>query len=500
MLPMPVGAQLSQVVRTDSSLPEGPQSGSGHAYAPGELIAEKYRLVRLIAQGGMGSIWIAHNLALDVQVALKLIRLDVKADGADERLLTEARAAARLKHPSILRVFDFGRTRSGDPFIVMEHLQGETLGDVLDRDGRLDAVTTVQLMLPIADGLIAAHAKGIMHRDLKPDNFFLSDSDGRLQPKIVDFGIARFAQTEGVRDRRLTEAGTLLGSPDYMSPEQARGEEDIDHRADVWAFCVVLYECITGRVPFQEANYHALLRHIIESDVPSILEYAAGDAELWRILRRGLAKDRSDRYLTMRELGEDLAAWLLSHGFTEDACGQSLKVTWLDTSSSNPNLSRISITEGRLASGSVPTLAPPPPTVTPTPAPAPAKPAPSRTAVLAVVALLIAASGFTAVWFLTRPEPAAEAPQAAPQVFAATTPTPPPVLSAPAPVAAPSPQPAAEEAPQPTPAGSAPAAASKKATPAAAATSRPATTAPPASAKAPQPPAPKSPYAEDLGF
>jgi eukaryotic-like serine/threonine-protein kinase len=330
---------LSQVVRTKGPLAASESTTPARVdpgpYVPGEIIADKYRLIRRLGEGGMGSVWVAKNLALEVQVALKLIRTDVDTEGADERLLTEARATARLKHPNIVRVFDFGRTSRGDPFIVMELLQGETLGDVLDREGRLPATYTVQLLLPCIDALAAAHSKSIVHRDLKPDNVFLADSDGRLQPKVVDFGIAKFELEQ--RDHKLTQAGTVLGSPDYMSPEQARGVEDLDHRADIWAFCVVLYECITGRVPFEDVNYNALLRHIIEDDIPSVLDYAAGDAELWRILQKGFEKDRPRRYQSMRELGEELAAWLVTHGITEDVSGHSLPATWLDPTISRPD-------------------------------------------------------------------------------------------------------------------------------------------------------------------
>ncbi len=315
-----------------------PPRSSGPRYVAGEVIADKYRLISMIGEGGMGSVWVARNLALDVQVALKLIRSDIEAEGAAERLLTEARAAARLKHPSIVRVFDFGRTRRRDPFIVMELLTGENLGDIVQRDGRLAATSAVQLLLPIADALAAAHSKGIVHRDLKPDNVFLAESDGRLQPKVVDFGIAKVEVQAGQHSQKLTQAGTVLGSPDYMSPEQARGVEDIDHRTDVWSFSVVLYESITGQVPFEDDNYNALLRKIIEQPAASILDVAAGDQELWTILEKGLAKDRNERWQSMRALGEALALWLYSHGVTEDVYGHSLRTAWLDGPGSSPDL------------------------------------------------------------------------------------------------------------------------------------------------------------------
>jgi serine/threonine-protein kinase len=401
------------------------KAGTG-AYVAGEIVADKYRLIEPLGEGGMGSVWVGKNLALDVQVALKLLRTDVDTEGADERLLNEARATARLKHPNIVRVFDFGRTRRNDPFIVMEFLQGETLGDVLDREGRLAATFAVQLLLPCVDALAAAHSKGIVHRDLKPDNVFLADSDGRMVPKVVDFGIAKFAIEN--RDHRLTQAGTVIGSPDYMSPEQARGVEDIDHRADIWAFCVVLYECITGRVPFENANYNALLRHIIEDDVPSALDFAAGDPELWRILQKGFTKRRDGRYQSMRELGEQLAGWLMLHGVGEDVCGHSLRATWLDPPISNADgFLRQSVPPGRVSLPSVPgytgrpsfpsspdthsaTLRPPPvDDVVPD-----FRPRRSRTVVLGAIALVvIAVLGAITVALLSGPEeaPAASAPQ-----------------------------------------------------------------------------------------
>jgi serine/threonine-protein kinase len=293
----------------------------------GEIVADKYQLVRKLGQGGMGAVWMARNLALDVQVAIKLIRADVDSQSAAERLLNEARAAARLKHPGIVRIFDFGRTLHDDPFIVMELLTGENLGELLEREAELSAIFTVQMLLPIADALARAHANGIVHRDIKPENFFLAETDGRLQPKVLDFGIAKVDQAAR---GKITQAGTILGSPDYMSPEQARGDEDIDHRSDLWAFCIVLYECIAGQVPFEDENYNALLRKIIEDSPLPLTEGGALDARLWEVIEKGLQKKRDDRFLDMRELGTALAEWLMDAGITEDICGQSLRAAWLD--------------------------------------------------------------------------------------------------------------------------------------------------------------------------
>jgi eukaryotic-like serine/threonine-protein kinase len=314
-------------------------------YLPGEIIDNKYRLVRALGEGGMGTVWIAHNVVLDVQVAIKLIRLDIaSSQRMTERLLQEARAAARLGHPGIVRVFDFGVTRHGDPFVVMELLHGETLADLIHRESRLSAISAVQLLLPIADALATAHGKGIVHRDVKPENIFVArDESERKQPKLLDFGIASFVES----GNKLTLAGAVLGTPDYMSPEQARGENETDHRTDVWSFCVVLYELLTGRVPFDGANYNALLRSIINDRPPSIVSHAAGDQPLWQIIERGLHKNVSQRWDTMRVLGEALALWLYERGVREDVCAASLKTAWLESGlsgirievGSEPNLS-----------------------------------------------------------------------------------------------------------------------------------------------------------------
>src|SRR5450432_133926 len=229
----------------------------------------------------MGAVWRAANLLLDLPVAIKLIRADLDRDALRARLQLEARSVAKLGHPAIVRVYDVGETELGDPFIVMELLHGETLAQLLAQ-GRLSAVRAVQLILPIVDALAVAHARGIVHRDLKPDNLLIALEDQRTQPKILDFGIAKLTDPRDA-NHRLTEIGTVVGSPDYMSPEQARGREDVDYRTDIWSLCVVLYEAITASAPFSASNYNALLRAIVEDEPKPLSEHAAGDAPLWEI-------------------------------------------------------------------------------------------------------------------------------------------------------------------------------------------------------------------------
>jgi eukaryotic-like serine/threonine-protein kinase len=306
--------------------PERPES----QYLSGDVIADRYRLVRKIGQGGMGVVWVAHSLVLGVDIALKLIRADPSDSGVASRMAREAHAAARIGHPALVRVFDFGWTTRGDPFLVMELVHGEALSTLLRRESRVGAIRAAQIILPLADGIRCAHEKGIVHRDIKPENVFLAtDSFGRLQPKLLDFGIAKLdVRSSGAR---ITQLGAVLGSPEFMSPEQARGQQDIDERTDIWSMCVMLYEMITGAMPFQDRNYNALMQLIMNEEPVPTTELSAGDAGLWKLISRGLKKKREDRWSTMTELGEALALWLYEHGVKEDASGQSIRALWLDS-------------------------------------------------------------------------------------------------------------------------------------------------------------------------
>jgi len=227
-------------------------------------------------------------------------------------------------------VLDYGESARGDPFIAMELLDGEDLAQVLERQARVDPVFAVQLLLPIAHALGTAHAKGIVHRDVKPENIFLAkDEVATTQPKLLDFGIVRVVSNP----RRLTIDGAVLGTPDYMSPEQARGQVTTG-QTDLWSFCIVLYEIIAGKRPFDGENYNALMRAIIEDEPVSLNEMDLVDSELSAIVQRGLRKDPEERWQGMREIGEELALWLESCGVHEDIAGTSLRRSWLADSES----------------------------------------------------------------------------------------------------------------------------------------------------------------------
>ncbi len=310
-------------------------------YTVGSVLSEKYRLESLIGEGGMGAVWRASNLHLGLPVAIKLIRADLDREALRARLQLEARSVAKLGHPAIVRIYDVGESELGDPFIVMELLHGETLAQLLGQ-GRLSAVRAVQLLLPIIDALRVAHARGIVHRDLKPDNLLIALEDQRTQPKILDFGIAKLTDPRDT-NQRLTEIGTVVGSPDYMSPEQARGREDVDYRTDIWSLCVVLYEAITGMPPFSASNYNALLRTIVEDEPKSLSDHAAGDSQLWEILKKGLAKNPAERHTSMLELGRSLATWLIGNGANEDACNTSVESKWFGRTSDPLHLGEVAV-------------------------------------------------------------------------------------------------------------------------------------------------------------
>ncbi|MFZ5892384.1 MAG: serine/threonine-protein kinase [Myxococcota bacterium] len=301
-------------------------------YRVGDVIAGKYRLEGLLGEGGMGAVWGAFNLQLEAPVAIKLL-LHSERDHEllTQRLKQEAKVAAKLGHPAIVRIFDVGESEQGDPFIVMELLKGRSLAAWLATDGCLSATQAVQMLLPIADALAIAHSKGIIHRDLKPDNVFISEDEQQLQPKLVDFGIVKINDPSS-QQTHLTQTGTVVGSPDYMSPEQARGLE-VDHRTDIWSLCVVLYEAITGMTPFAAANANALLLSIVVDEPRPFEPRSEEEAELARIITRGLSKDREQRFQSMVDLGRALASWLIRQNVVEDVCGSSLEAKWISRAS-----------------------------------------------------------------------------------------------------------------------------------------------------------------------
>jgi len=308
---------------------------AGEQYKVGELLGGKYRLVSKAGEGATGTVWVATNTALQSNVAIKLVHPEMRLPVIVERVMREARAAARLTHSAIVRVFDLGETTCGDPYIVMELLEGESLRTLLDREVRVTPERALTLVLPIVGAMHAAHDRGIIHRDIKPDNIMLARIDGgRIQPKIVDFGIAKlsFGDPGGV-----TTGALVIGTPGYMSPEQAGGGEKVDHRSDVWAVCATLYEMVSGETPFPCSNTMESLCAVIRDPVPPLDGKGLLDDALWAILARGLQKDPRDRWETMKALGEALSAWVGERGIHEDVSGVPLRTLWLGASPEHSN-------------------------------------------------------------------------------------------------------------------------------------------------------------------
>ncbi|HYO96578.1 MAG TPA: protein kinase [Polyangiaceae bacterium] len=303
---------------------ERPDPQEMFGYRAGMVLADKYELVRPLAVGGMGVVWIARNRVLDVAVAVKVTYCSQEnvAEVFTRRALSEARIAAQLAHAAVCRVIDFGVTDRGHPYVVSELLEGESLEEVLESRGPLPPSTAVQILLPVLEALSAAHAKGIVHRDVKPANIFLArDASGREQPKLLDFGIARLV-SEALRN---TATGSVVGTPCYMSPEQARGSRDVDFRSDVWSVCATLYELITGDPPFDAENYNAVMWAVLNTEPIPLGQYGVTDTALVAIVERGLRKEVDQRWSSADELAAALAAWLLDNGIESDICGRSLR-------------------------------------------------------------------------------------------------------------------------------------------------------------------------------
>ena len=230
--------------------------------AAGTRLTPTLRLVRQLGAGGMGAVWLAHHDSLRTEVCVKVIAdRALKDEQAVSRFNDEAQAAACIRSPHVVQVFDHG-VADGIPFIVMELLEGEDLGSRLSRDGSLSASETLRIARQTATALEKAHERGIIHRDIKPANIFLLDVGGETFVKLLDFGLAKLAPTSG--DGR-TASAAVFGTPHYMSPEQAESTRDVTPSADLWSLAVVVYQCLTGALPFDAPTLFGLCTAIHES-------------------------------------------------------------------------------------------------------------------------------------------------------------------------------------------------------------------------------------------
>ncbi|MET0793126.1 MAG: serine/threonine-protein kinase [Polyangiaceae bacterium] len=273
----------------------------------GQLIAEKYRIERLLGRGGMGEVYEARHVVVGRRFAIKFLHAHL-ARGRDSgsRFLREAQAAGALDSEQIAAVLDFDTAADGAPFLVMEYLAGESLATVLKREGQLSVPRVLGMLLQICRGLDVAHRAGIVHRDLKPDNLFLTQRpDGSELVKILDFGIAKWV--DGGSDGTTTHSGVILGTPFYMAPEQARGEKSVDLRVDIHALGVVAYELLSGKKPHPGESYNAILAHILTQPVVPLATLQPGlPRELTAVIERAMAFEPALRPSSTAELSGEL--------------------------------------------------------------------------------------------------------------------------------------------------------------------------------------------------
>ncbi|HEY0705753.1 MAG TPA: serine/threonine-protein kinase, partial [Polyangia bacterium] len=278
----------------------------------GAVLADRYEIIRRIGEGGMGAVYEGRHVVLRRQVAVKvLLEKFVEKTELVARLLQEARLASAIGHENIVDVTDFGTTADGRAFVVMEFLEGEALSALVIREAPLAIERCLRIARQIVSALGAAHGKGIVHRDVKPENVFLLRRGEQDFVKVVDFGVSKAVRSreDGAELLRLTRTGMVLGTPLYMSPEQARGNEDVDVRADVWAVGVLLYECLTGEVPFRANNYLGVISQVLTQEIqpPSRLRPELGiPPAVEAVVMRAMAKDRNERYQDMATLERDL--------------------------------------------------------------------------------------------------------------------------------------------------------------------------------------------------
>ncbi|HEU4580584.1 MAG TPA: serine/threonine-protein kinase [Polyangiaceae bacterium] len=277
----------------------------------GDRIDGKYEIKRLLGEGGMGAVYEGENTLIHRRVAIKVLHSGVAAlEEAVKRFENEAQAAGRIGSDHIVEVLDLGRLDSGDRYMVMEFLKGESLSARIAARGRLSATEISHVGLQLLEGLSAAHEAGIIHRDLKPDNIFLiAQAKGRTDfVKILDFGISKFNALG--KDFSMTRTGSVMGTPYYMAPEQARGAKNLDARLDVYAAGVILYEAATGRVPFDGDTFNELLIKIVTEDSPPVRSVVPDlDPGLAEIIDKARQKNPDQRFASAREFREALASW-----------------------------------------------------------------------------------------------------------------------------------------------------------------------------------------------
>jgi serine/threonine-protein kinase len=275
----------------------------------GQMLNDRYRIDERISEGGMGTVYRATHVLMDKRVAIKVLHPSLAADDKIvARFSREARAASRISHPHALNVTDFGESASGVVFLVMEYLDGRTLKEVIQSDGPMPLARVVEIIKQVAGALDAAHGEGVVHRDLKSDNIMLMEAqNGSDWAKVLDFGIAKIKEPVGVTDPALTAPNLIIGTPQYMSPEQCSQASEIDSRSDIYSLGIITYEMLTGHVPFTGESPTAIMMKHLQEPPPSVLEERDDlPPQVGMVITSALAKRPEDRFQSAGELSDAL--------------------------------------------------------------------------------------------------------------------------------------------------------------------------------------------------
>ncbi|MGZ5483130.1 MAG: protein kinase domain-containing protein, partial [Pyrinomonadaceae bacterium] len=276
----------------------------------GQTLAGKYKIEKLIKTGGMGSVYRGRHVLMDKTVAVKVLRPSLAGDDAVvARFSREAKAASKISHPHAVSVTDFGEAENGVVFLVMEYLDGRTLKEAIAKEGPLSLGRAVEIVRQVAGALDAAHGQGVIHRDLKSENIMLVSHDGDEWAKVLDFGIAKILQPVGSpADAEITQANLVVGTPQYMSPEQCSQSGALDARSDVYSLGIIVHEMLTGKLPFTGESATVVMMKQVQDPPPSVLASRSElPAAVDQVIKRGLAKQPIDRFQSAGELSAGLA-------------------------------------------------------------------------------------------------------------------------------------------------------------------------------------------------
>ncbi|HKO35625.1 MAG TPA: protein kinase [Pyrinomonadaceae bacterium] len=276
----------------------------------GQTLAGKYKIEKLIKMGGMGSVYRGRHVLMDKTVAIKVLRPSLAGDDAVvARFSREAKAASKISHPHAVSVTDFGEAENGVVFLIMEYLNGRTLKEAITSEGPLSLGRAVEIVRQVAGALDAAHGQGVIHRDLKSENIMLVSHNGDEWAKVLDFGIAKILQPVGsAADAEITQANLVVGTPQYMSPEQCSQSGALDARSDVYSLGIIVHEMLTGKLPFTGESATVVMMKQVQDTPPSVLESQSQlPAAVDRVIKRALAKQPIDRFQSAGELSAAFA-------------------------------------------------------------------------------------------------------------------------------------------------------------------------------------------------